>query len=639
MRTLFSLALATCLAAVAAYAGVPAGPSRTYTTTEDFNTGQYTGTNSTVTPNQLQLDENAVAFDFAWIANSGDSLLIKVDTRTGKAVGGYLTGAPRTPGALTDSDFSCGFGGNTSPARTSVDADGNCWVANRQFGAQGSITQIAPEGGQDRNGNGVIDTSSDIDGDGIINPAVPGEVLPWGEDERVLRHYKIGGGDGLPRAITIGADGNVLVGLYNERRVVRVAPDLAAPPPAGIVAPELNSWPVPQTPYGFASTPDGRLYMATLGSAITELDLGTGATRTFPVSGTVYGIGADRNGVVWGALLGTPATVARIEPSVVPVITLHQAPGTDSGRSIAVDSDGNVWMGCSNFNTGVGSGAKFQPDGTFVASYPSDGQTGLGTAIAPNGNVLVVNQDSLTVAEINKTTGALVQLMTTCTGPSPCNYTYSDFTGSARSGSVERLGRWTAIHDGGSPGAPWTMVSWTSQEPQGTAVSVELRASDTQAGLDAVNYQAIGNNVPITGISGQFVQVRVTLSSTRVAEQITPILLDLTLGGGGNARVAVTPSPVRYPLTKVGGESQRDVLIRNVGTSPVSIAVVRATSYFSVRPVEFTLAAGARRRVQVAFRPLKECTSRGNLILRTSAPGQGAIRVPLIGPACKKFRL
>jgi hypothetical protein len=56
------------------------------------------------------------------------------------------------------------------PSRTAVDFNGDVWVANRAFNRQGSVTKIANTITDciDRNGNGKIDTSSDTNGDGII---------------------------------------------------------------------------------------------------------------------------------------------------------------------------------------------------------------------------------------------------------------------------------------------------------------------------------------------------------------------------------------------------------------------------------------------------------------------------------------
>jgi hypothetical protein len=62
------------------------------------------------------------------------------------------------------------------PSRTAVDFNGDLWVSNRAFSYQSSVTKIANKNDPnptlsdciDRNGNGKIDTSRDVNGDGII---------------------------------------------------------------------------------------------------------------------------------------------------------------------------------------------------------------------------------------------------------------------------------------------------------------------------------------------------------------------------------------------------------------------------------------------------------------------------------------
>jgi hypothetical protein len=56
------------------------------------------------------------------------------------------------------------------PSRTAVDFNGDMWVANRAFGGQAAVTKVSndPATCIDRNKNGKIDTSSDVNGDGLI---------------------------------------------------------------------------------------------------------------------------------------------------------------------------------------------------------------------------------------------------------------------------------------------------------------------------------------------------------------------------------------------------------------------------------------------------------------------------------------
>ena len=66
------------------------------------------------------------------------------------------------------------------PSRTAVDINGDVWVANRAHGLQSSATKIANSEKDciDRNGNGVIETSKDVNADGIITTDCDENNLP-----------------------------------------------------------------------------------------------------------------------------------------------------------------------------------------------------------------------------------------------------------------------------------------------------------------------------------------------------------------------------------------------------------------------------------------------------------------------------
>jgi hypothetical protein len=65
------------------------------------------------------------------------------------------------------------------PSRTAVDFNGDVWVANRAFGLQSSVTKIANDITEcvDRNSNGKIDTSEDVNQDGIITTDCNGDNI------------------------------------------------------------------------------------------------------------------------------------------------------------------------------------------------------------------------------------------------------------------------------------------------------------------------------------------------------------------------------------------------------------------------------------------------------------------------------
>ena len=140
------------------FAGVTlsaAGQTRTYTLDADFDEGTLVNL-SQVPADQLQLDGTQNPFDFIWIAVSTKGTIVKVDTNTGAVLGEYLS----APSGL-----------GTNPSRTTVDANGNVWAGNRDESGfvagvrRGSIVHIGlEENGQcvDRNGNGIIDTSTGL---------------------------------------------------------------------------------------------------------------------------------------------------------------------------------------------------------------------------------------------------------------------------------------------------------------------------------------------------------------------------------------------------------------------------------------------------------------------------------------------
>lgn len=130
----------------------------TYTFNEDFDAGSSINV-AHLADGQLQLDEKVQTFDVMWVAASAHGTIVKINTRTGEILGEYRTGPE---------------GRNLNPSRTTVDNNGNVWAGNRNddVGGRGSVVKIGlVENGQcvDRNGNGVIDTSTGL-----------GDIKAWG---------------------------------------------------------------------------------------------------------------------------------------------------------------------------------------------------------------------------------------------------------------------------------------------------------------------------------------------------------------------------------------------------------------------------------------------------------------------------
>lgn len=211
----------------------------------------------------IGLDVKKVQSNYLWIAddmNYGVGLVSKVRTEPFptapfyREVGRYATftcqsdpangskeglvlGQP-APGALcADGVHGCctraesvpGAGGghqpinpqSNRPSRTAVDFNGDMWVANRAHNLQPSVTKIAGDLDRcvDRNQNGKIDTSSDVDSNGIITTDCNDDNLPddgatvctpgkshefYGlDDECVLFTVNFGPSGGLGRALAL----------------------------------------------------------------------------------------------------------------------------------------------------------------------------------------------------------------------------------------------------------------------------------------------------------------------------------------------------------------------------------------------------------------------------------------------------
>lgn len=169
----------------------------------------------------ISLDASKAQFDFLWIANDlnyGVGTVSKVQTTpfptaptyreaaryatvtcmsndTGSNEG-VLFGQAPTAALCADGIHGCcaraeatpGANGghqpvqlvSNRPSRTAVDINGDVWVANRAFGGQSSVTKIANSEKDcvDRNGNGTIETSKDLNADGIITTDCDDNNLP-----------------------------------------------------------------------------------------------------------------------------------------------------------------------------------------------------------------------------------------------------------------------------------------------------------------------------------------------------------------------------------------------------------------------------------------------------------------------------
>jgi sRNA-binding protein len=204
-------------------------------------------------------------------------------------------------------------------------------------------------------------------------------------------------------------------------------------------------------------------------------------------------------------------------------------PPVQQNRGVAVTAvDNHVWMASSAYGTVT----RLDNDGNILKVIDV-GLEPTGVAIDAAGNVWVTNMSSHNAVRIDPSAGSdglgAIDL-TVDLGPDAWPYNYSDMTGTVVVGSTSPQGFWTVVQDGETPGFQWGRIIWNTEpegnEPPGTAIVVEARASDTEAGLGGQTFQPIVNG-ELFSTSGRFIEVRVTLKAS--SGGVSPILSDIRI--------------------------------------------------------------------------------------------------------------
>jgi streptogramin lyase len=495
--------------------------AREYTLNADFDEGVLIGVEHDTVPDQLQLSVEIATLPFIWVPNQGEGTVSKVDTETGDELGRYRVGPA---------------GDHCSPSRTTVDLGGNCWVGNRNLGTVVLIGLL--EAGQwiDRNGNGVADTSQDTNGDGDITDA---ELLPWGQDECVLYEVVLipgkqgtfvpgtytGGydydewGDTAPRGLAIDASNNLWAGTWNSMTYYYI--DGATGSILDSV--DVSLW--DHHAYGAVIDGSGILWSsAQARNHILRLDPSTSPPTTSIVKPDhfVYGMGIDYLGHLfisgWESQKFSRVDILADPPVVDWTLT---KPELRQARGVACTSDNDVWV-ASTWNNSV---YRYDNGGNLKATFAIDsGVNGpTGVAVDAAGKVWACNLGDDNIVRIDPATNT-VDLIKTLPY-SGGHYSYSDMTGIVARTITTKTGTWTVIHDSGAPDTPWGTVSWTSDEPAGTSVTVSVRSSNDSAWSAA---ETAANGVPLTATpDGRYLEITTTLKITSGDE--SPILYDLTV--------------------------------------------------------------------------------------------------------------
>jgi streptogramin lyase len=521
------------------------GTNVLYTTDADFEHGILVSVNHDAPKNnQLQLNQPTEPFPFVNVAASGRGTMVRINAETSEIVGEYRT-APE--------------GRGLDPSRTTVDLFGNVWTGNRGESGlidgvpHGSVVKIGLAiGGVRVNADGTpnplgdylappfgYNTCVDRDGDGLLKTSRGlGDIRPWpdvtdgvggvdsivedAEDECILIYQR------LPqvleiRHVSVDANNDVWVGDAFSR----LAPGfhkLDGNTGTILASPERET--IRCGGYGGLVDGNGILWSASRGPLL-RYDPATDTGTCIGVSDS-YGMGIDANGFIW--ISQWPNLIVKVSPAGVVETGFPKPTGGFGGeaRGVAVTpADNHVWVANSQSNTV----SRLNNDGNLlkviaVGGFPT------GVAVDAGGKVWVTN-GSDSVMRIDPDGGAdglgAVELIVDL-GPGAWPYNYSDMTGMVVVGSTSPQGIWTVVQDSGTSGFEWGAITWNTEpegsEPPGTAIVVETRTADTEAGLGGASFQVVSNG-DFFSLFGRFIEVRVTLKAA--ADGTGPVLSDIRI--------------------------------------------------------------------------------------------------------------
>jgi streptogramin lyase len=523
---------------------------RTYTKNADFDEGELKGVNHDLPyANQLQISELPIPPPFIWVANYIDGTVTKINTDTMAQVAKYhsvlkqnwdgslpVVGDPDSPG-------NC-----NSPSRTTVDGDDNAFVANRGLCLDGShtrasVTKIAGSLGYcvDRNKNGRIDTSSDLNGDRVISNehGKPKEILGQADECLLWTRNYAEKGD-LGRSIAIDSDQNLWLAGYDSSKLYKLS---------GKTGENLLKDPIDLNAdgraeasiYGLAVGPGGFIYTSDVsGRMLRKIDpkASTGKYVVSQVDPDVptYGMAVDRKGIVWlgrwiendtadkGGVLRVDFTTGTYEK--VSVRSSEDCQGYT--RGVAVDGRGDIWAAC--YRNGNLLHFKRDPSTgivSFHTSYKTPAGT-LGVTIDNHQLPWTSNHDSDTVTRVNPLTGTVES---SSAGGMP--YSYWDMSGYQYRNSTVRQGEWSVTYDSGKPGTAWGTVHWNREPegsiPEGTSIVVSGQAADDLGTLLSQPIFPITRARSFTadGVTGRYLRLRVVLRTKDLL--VSPVLSDLSI--------------------------------------------------------------------------------------------------------------
>ncbi len=537
-----SLGLALLLAMAVSGSSIA---QKTYTTTADFKTGILQGVECDSIADQLQLvPDDCKTLSFIWVPNESGTIS-KVCTTTGNELARYRVVPPNLP-VLPYSGLE-NFGW---PSRTTVCNDGSCWVANRTAGTVVKIGLLEANQWIDRNNDGILQTSRDLNGDGVISGD---EMLPWGEDECVLYEVVlVSGHEGVfypgtyagpydpddwsgcsPCAVVKDKNDDIWVGSWGRKMYFHVAgAQLPALPSAVSIDKTIDV--SPHKPFGAVMDNAGNVWSAGRDNGdIVRFDPAASPatfSRIF-LPHMSYGLALDSLGHLF--VTGyTENEVSRIETSTMNIEWSKRLPGLAGSRGAVCTADNDLWVTNSASNTIT----RYDNGGVLKATIDDAGAEPSGISVDVNGYVWACNRMDNFVYNIDPVTQQFV--IRKSLPSSRGHYGYNDMTGSFYRCIATDTGTWTVVYDSGAAGTQWDNVSWHDQTlPPGlggfainpSGITVSVQSSNDSATFSAA--QTAQNGRPLESTPpGRYLKVVVLFQRSPGAA--SPVLYDLTITPG-----------------------------------------------------------------------------------------------------------
>jgi DNA-binding beta-propeller fold protein YncE len=518
---------------------------RTFTTSSDFDEGTLVNVRHEPQEDQLQLPTAGVPSSSAadvlpyiwvpnWTINQSCDSVSKVDTRTGRELGRYRTCPANVAG---------------SPSRTTVDQEGNCWVGNRMSGTVVKIGLLESDQWEDRNGNGIADTSRDLNNDGQITGK---EILPWGSDECVLleivlipkaeQTYTPGKYPGpytpepCPRALAVDPENNIWAGCYYTRMYYQIRGTTGEILRKVDVSIDQNDAPMAHTPYGAVIDANGILWSSGhMADHILRLDPANDCKYSIiPIRHFAYGLGLHKDGYLFvsGYMDGKLSRIRLGDPNNQR--TWGGMP--TQAKGVVCTPDGDVWIA----NAAPGADAlvvRCTQEGRVIKKIPV-GDTPTGLAVDSQGKVWVVDDGDEYIHRIDPNTNE-VELSVRL--PGAYHYGYSDMTGFVTRNYTMRTGSWTIRHNTMAVDSQLGGLWWDADIPSGTSLRFFIRSSNDQqqwSPAQEMFQPCTACEVP----PGRYFEVKAVFKGSNAQ---TPVLRELTFCFDGPAVCAQQPGAPR----------------------------------------------------------------------------------------------